>query len=272
MEIFFGVMILVMGLCVGSFVNMLLYRTAVRYKLKVKSSKFKVKNKSRSFCDYCGRQLRWYENVPVISWVIQKGKTRCCHKKLPISYPLLEVGMGVIFLIFLQITNYPPMADFTSFYKLQITNVLGLVIITLLVFSAVFDAKYMILPDFSTYILIGIAFLGVVFDEKNMIPYLLSAVAGAGFLGILYLLTKGKGMGFGDVKLAIFMGLFLGWPKIVVAFYVAFITGAVVGIVLMAVGKIKKGKTMIPFGPFLILGVMVAWWWGENILSIIFNF
>ena len=255
-----GIMFFVLGTGVGSFVNMLLYRTAKRYGV-LKSKSPKVGNKNRSFCDGCGRQLRWYENIPVVSWVIQKGKTRCCDNLLPRSYPMIELLMGGLFLVVYVGGHIGP--------PLQL--LVGLVIITMLVFAAVFDAKYMILPDFSTYILIGIAFLGVVFDEKNMIPYLLSAVAGAGFLGILYLLTKGKGMGLGDVKLAIFMGLFLGWPKIVVAFYAAFIAGAMVGIILMAMGKIKKGKTMIPFGPFLILGVMVAWWWGEKIVKI-FNF
>jgi len=279
MEMFLGIMFFILGTCVGSFVNMLIYRTAVRY--RITKNKFstrgglryasKITNKNRSFCDYCGRQLRWYENIPVISWLIQNGKTRCCQKKLPISYPLLELGTGILLLIFNS-----KFQIFDQFLIFNFKNVIGwgagMVIITMLVFAAVFDAKYMILPDFSTYILVFCAlFVGQrilsVGQPQGLPLRVLSAAGGAAFLGILYLLTKGKGMGLGDVKLAIFMGLFLGWPKIVVAFYVAFIAGAVVGIILMAMGKIKKGKTMIPFGPFLILGVMVAWWWGEGIIS-----
>lgn len=135
-------------------------------------------------------------------------------------------------------------------------------------FSAVFDLKYMILPDFSTLILIIIASLGVIFDEKNLIPYLLSAMGASGLLLGLHVITKGKGMGFGDVKLAIFMGLFLGWPKVVVAFYVAFIVGAGVSVLLMVFRGVKL-KSAIPFGPFLILGTVLARWWGEPIIKLL---
>jgi len=88
------------------------------------------------------------------------------------------------------------------------------------------------------------------------------------FLGFLYLITKGKGMGLGDVKLAIFMGLWLGWPKVLVAFYIAFMVGAVVGVILMAKKKLKR-KSLIAFGPFLILGTIIASFWGDQL---IFNF
>ena len=250
-------MIFVLGLCFGSFVNMLIYRVAINYKLE--SKKFKVESKNRSFCDYCGKQLNWYENIPVFSWLVLKGKTKCCHKKLPISYPIVELLTGLLFLIFYFLGR--PQESPLQFG-------VGLLIIVFLVFSAMFDLKYMILPDFSTVILITVAFLGVVFDEPNVIPYLLSALVASGFLLILNLITKGKGMGMGDVKLAIFMGLFLGPQKTIVAFYVAFIVGAIYGLILMALKKAKK-KSQIPFGPFLILGIFVAWWFGEKIIQLI---
>jgi len=115
--------------------------------------------------------------------------------------------------------------------------------------------------------LITVSFLGVIFDEPNIIPYLVSAIVGSGFLLILYLITKKKGIGFGDVKLAIFMGLFLGWPKIILAMYIAFITGAVIGVIGIFLKKINK-KSQIAFGPFLILGTVIAWLWGKQILSL----
>jgi len=167
---------------------------------------------------------------------------------------------------------------FVIFYRSQISDLrsqivmflVGLLIIVFLVFSTVFDLKYMILPDFSTIILIGCA-IGLVFVgaiRESPLQNLLSAMIASGFLLILNFITKGRGMGMGDVKLAIFMGLFLGFPKIIVAFYVAFIVGAVMGIFLMIFKKAKK-KTQIPFGPFLILGTFVSWWWGEQIIKII---
>ena len=238
---------------------MLVYRTAVDYKLEKK--KFKVKGEKRSFCDYCGRQLEWSENVPILSWLIQKGKTRCCGKKLPVSYPIVELLMGILFLIYEMMMT--PRSGGAS-----VLFIFGLLIIVFLVFSAVFDLKYMILPDFSTIILIVLSFLGVIFDEANIIPYLLSALVASGFLLILNFFTKGKGMGMGDVKLAIFMGLFLGHPKTIVAFYVAFIVGAIFGLILMILKKANK-KSQVPFGPFMIFGFFVAWWWGEKIVELI---
>jgi len=258
MEILLWIMIFVLGACLGSFVNMAIYRTAISYKLE--SRKFKVKNEKRSFCDCCGKQLRWFENIPIVSWLVQGGKTRCCGKKLPISYPIVEIMMGLLFLINYQLT--------ISNYQFNISFVLGLVVITLLVFSVVFDFKYMILPDFSTIILILIAFIGVVFDENNIIPYLLSAIGAFGFLLFLHIVTKGKGMGMGDVKYVLFMGLLLGPEKTIMAFYVAFVVGAIVGLFLMMIHKMGR-KSVIPFGPFLILGTFVAWWFGNDIGSIV---
>ncbi len=263
MDFFVLFIIFVLGLCFGSFVNMLVYRTAVRY--EIFNSKFEIlKNKEkRSFCDYCGKQLNWYENIPVFSWLIQKGKTSCCHKKLPVSYPVVELLTGFLFLVYGII-----MAPRGGGAPLQMG--LGLIIIILLVFSAVFDWKYMILPDFSTGILVSSALVlwfSRYFGEWN---YLLSALVASGFLLILNLITKGEGMGMGDVKLAVFMGLFLGYPNIIVAFYVAFILGAIVGIILMIFKKAKK-KSQIPFGPFLILGTLVAWIFGNNIINLVFK-
>ena len=255
-----GIIIFILGLCFGSFVNMLVYRTAVKYELKSPPLPRLRKGEKRSFCDYCGRQLNWYENVPVFSWVVLKGKTKCCHKKLPLSYPVVELVMGILFLIY--------------FFKFNIFEenvwfwVLGLIIIVFLVFSAVFDLKYMILPDFSTVTLIIISFPIFLINKENIINYLLSALIASGFLLVLNLITKGNGMGMGDVKLALFMGLFLGYPIIIIAFYVAFIVGAFFGLVLMFFKKATK-KSQVPFGPFMILGVFVAWWWGDLILKFV---
>lgn len=252
------IFIFILGLCFGSFVNMLIYRVAVKYRLE--KEKFEIKDKNRSFCDYCGKQLNWYENIPVVSWLVLKGKTKCCHKKLPISYPVVELLTGILFLIYEM--------RFMIYESNILFWILGLIVVVLLIFSAVFDWKYMILPDFATVILIIMAFLGVIFDESNIIPYLLSALIASGFLLVLNLITKGKGMGMGDVKFALFMGLFLGYPKIIVAFYVAFVVGAIYGLGLIFFKKASK-KSQVPFGPFLILGTLTAWWWGQWVINLV---
>ena len=211
MEILMRAMIFILGLCCGSFVNMLVYRLAINYKLE--SRKLKVKSKNRSFCDYCGKQLKWYENIPVVSWVIQKGQTRCCDKTLSVLYPIVEVAMGFLFLVYFLVGAY-------GYTPLQFG--LGLLMIVFLVFSGVFDGKYMILPDVSTVTLVLSALVLWCSRFFGNWIYMWSAVGSFLFLNFLYLITKKKGMGFGDVKLAVFMGLFLGYPRIIVAFYIAF--------------------------------------------------
>jgi len=265
MEIWLSVMIFVLGLCCGSFINMLVYRTAVDYEL-IKSKSLKKKKDvsffktlgGRSFCDYCGNQLYWYENIPVVSWIFQKGKTNCCGKKLSLLYPIVEVLVGILFLINFQLNSF----------GFGIKFWLGFLIIIFLVFSAVFDLKYMILPDFSTVILVGCSVVLVLTEVTHELPlhFGLSAVGASGFLGLLYLITKGKGMGLGDVKLAFFMGLFLGGEKTILAFYIAFIVGAVVSLLLMVFKKANK-KSLVAFGPFLILGTLISWFYGDNLRS-----
>jgi len=132
--------------------------------------------------------------------------------------------------------------------------------------------KYMILPDFSTVILLISALALWFISNTGRWEYFLAAVGAVGFLGLLYLITKGKGMGLGDVKLAVFMGLFLGGQKTILAFYMAFVIGALVSLILMIFKKANR-KTLIPFGPFLILGILVAWFWGNEIIKfLIYNF
>lgn len=259
------VLIFILGLCFGSFVNMLVYRIARKYKLiKSQFPVSKKKNENRSFCDYCGKQLKWYENIPVFSWLVLKGKTKCCWKKLPLSYPVVELMMGILFIL-----NFQFLISSDQLNWLVI--LLSLVVIVLLVFSLVFDWKYMILPDFSTVILIICGVLLLLGRHIGLpLQYILSALISAGFLLILNLITRGKGMGMGDVKFAIFMGLLLGYPNIIVAFYVAFIVGAIYGLVLIIFKKANK-KSQVPFGPFLILGTLTSWWFGEIIIKFIIS-
>jgi len=239
-EIYIGIMFFVLGLCVGSFLNMAIFRLAKKYKLL--STKYQVLSTKRSYCDYCGRQLFWYENVPVISWVMQLGKTRCCGKKLPVQYPLLELTMGIIFLMIGG-------------------NYIYLIIASLLVFSLVFDLKYMILPDRTNLALVIIA----------LILYRNNILVGLGSMLFFFILNRIKirgseAMGMGDVKYALFMGLFLGWPNIIVAIYFAFVVGAIVSLILLSL-KIVKKENPIPFGPFLILGTVVAKIFGDKLIN-----
>lgn len=254
--IFISILVFWLGASFGSFVNMLDYRVAAGYGLRKNKGGNgipPVQNK-RSFCDWCGESLKWYDNIPIFSWIFLKGRSRCCGNPLSYSYPLVEFLMGLIFVaIFWMNLGY--------WWQIGLLMLMAV----FLMFSFVFDFKYMILPDFSTVILIVLA-IGLMIGrpQGSSLQHMIAALGSAGFLGVLHLITKGKGMGLGDVKLAVFMGLFLG-IKVIVALYVAFLVGAVLGGGLMLFKGVKRNRE-IPFGPFLILGTVIAYGWGEEIM------
>jgi len=256
MVVFISILVFLLGASFGSFVNMLEYRVAVEYGLRKNKGGYgnPPVQKKRSFCDWCGEKLNWYDNIPLLSWIFLKGRSRCCGKRLPYSYPLVEFLVGVIFVVIFWMN----LGNWWQIGLLMLISVF-------LMFSFIFDLKYMILPDFSTVILIVLAGLLTLGGYGNPpLQNIIAAMGSMGFLGALYLITKGKGMGLGDVKLAVFMGLFLG-VKVVVAYYIAFLVGAVLGGGLMLFKGMKRNRE-IPFGPFLILGTLIAYQWGEEII------
>ncbi|HOY61341.1 MAG TPA: prepilin peptidase [Candidatus Woesebacteria bacterium] len=274
MEFFLAVMVFVLGMCIGSFINMAVWRVANgkpilgRNKLRPYSRGLIYQTlNNRSYCDFCGKQLSWYDNIPVFSWLFYRGKSRCCGKKLPLLYPIVEISTGCLFLLNYSARGGSAYGGQSSIFNLQ--SIVVYMILGLLVFEAAFDFKYMVIPDRSAYALIGlVAIRWLILGAK--IEYLYTALLSALFIFILHKIKiKGQqAMGDGDIFLAFFMGLFLGFPGIILAFYLAFIVGAVVGIILIMKKKVKK-LSPIPFGPFLILGTVVAFFWGEEIIKII---
>ncbi|MEK7577031.1 MAG: prepilin peptidase [Patescibacteria group bacterium] len=218
------------GLCVGSFCNVLAKRLPRGEDVLV----------TRSHCDFCKKTLAWYELIPLFSFFLQARRCRHCHKKLSFRYPLIELIFGCVFvLIGWNMT-------LLALFSMSMVIVLA-------------DLEYFIIPDV-TLVVIGLVAL-------TMHPTLAHFYSALGaFIGFyfLYILTKRKGMGFGDVKLVGVLGLLLGFPNIVVSLYVAFLTGAIVGVILMIGGKAKM-KTKVPFGPFLILGALISYLYGATI-------
>lgn len=221
----------ILGLLVGSFANVLIDRLPNGENVFV----------GRSHCDYCKKQLRWFELIPVVSFLLQGGRCRRCHKKFSIQYPIIELVTASAFVFLLPYS--------AAYYVLYIA--------LLVIFVA--DLKYQIIPD--SMIIVGI--FCTFWTGMNLIPAIGSFV----FFLVLWLITKKKGIGFGDVKLAFFMGLLLGFPGVVIAFYVAFLTGAVVGVILI-LGKKKHLKSAIAFGPFLVLGTVVVLVWQPQLISL----
>ena len=212
--------------------------------------------KGRSHCDRCNHILSWKDLFPVVSWVILGGKCRYCHKPVPFRNTLVELVTGSLFVInYLFLSNSIDLLTVNGF----IIELLWLTILCSLIVIFFIDLDHQIIPDSLTIIAVIAAAL-IHLIEPNTLSlqnYIVSALGGAGFFAFLILITKGRGMGWGDVKFAAFMGIFLGYPRIISSLYFAFLTGAFVSAILIIRRRKKFGQT-VPFGPFLILGTLFA--------------
>lgn len=253
----------VFGMVVGSFLSVVVYRET-RDEEEVSSSPVSWLPPwvlGRSFCDHCKKELSWYENIPLLSFVLLRGK--CCHcgKKINISYPLIELFTALEFVwVYWLIQRLSFFRQMEGVFSL---GVLGfwLFIFSLSIVLAIIDIKSGILPD-SLIIAGSVAAVARLFITGRW-EFLLTGVVLFAFFLFLYLITQGKGIGFGDVKLAFFIGVVLGWWQwVLVAMFMAFLTGAVAGVILIVL-KRKTLKSALPFGPFLLGGMLIAKVLGE---------
>ena len=254
------------GLVMGSFLNCIIYR------LQTGESFLK----GRSFCPHCRHELSWQDLIPIFSFLILKGRCRYCQKPISWQYPLVELATGIIFLLIVWNLEFGICLEF------GIWNLLFYLLIScFLIIIFVYDLKHYIIPDAVIYPAIAIAFLYQLFRMLNFVNWNLFGIwnvesgilrpissaflASLFFLAIVFL-SQGKWMGLGDVKLAFLMGLFLGFPNILVALFLAFFIGAIIGIGLIISGK-RTLKSEVPFGPFLITGTFIALFWGNQITN-----
>ncbi len=258
----------------------------------------------RSKCPKCKHPLNWYDLFPILSYVLLKGQCRYCHKKLGNEYLLVELAVGILIgFLFYQETAYFQFSAVNFQFSLVLLDlVFKAFFVTILTALFLTDLKKMFIPDriIITAIWISVGYLVVTTVYKIVYFYfllnrtylgklllpphtdyfqrhsfmlaeplltgILLGIAVGGFFLALILATKGKGMGGGDVKLGAFMGLVLGFPNSLLALVVAFVSGAVISLVLI-VGKKKHFKSQVPFGPFLVFGSLVALFWGDLIVN-----
>jgi prepilin signal peptidase PulO-like enzyme (type II secretory pathway) len=203
--------------------------------------------------------LRWFELIPVFSYMWFRAKCRRCGSALSFLYPVSEIvtGAGLVFL-------------YQSFGGPTLPFLFGAIIFCAFVVLFISDARTQILPD-GAVIVSGLATLGFLASRGASVPtialHLVVGACASAFFAALWAITRGRGMGLGDVKLAFVLGLLLGYPKIVVGLYVAFLTGAAVGVILILRRKLKL-KSKIAFGPFLLLGGVVGFVWGDAIIEL----
>lgn len=254
-EFFLSFLLFSVGASVGSFLNVLIDRIPKGEKLFL----------SRSSCDNCHKLLFWFDLIPVFSWLILKGKCRYCKNKISARILFVEILAGLVFL-FAYFYNNLMFLDFQSAFNFQFIHYLLFIIIfscLLVIFFT--DFEYGIIPDLML-IVFGLASLILKFiQEANLIKDFLTGVFSFLFFLFIFFVTRTKGMGFGDVKFSFLIGFFLGWPMNLISFYASFLTGAVASLILIMLGKKKFRKDSIAFGPFLIIGFVLAFFWGEGI-------
>ena len=235
-----------LGLLIGSFLNVVAHRLPLRQSLVAPASA----------CPACGTAVRPYDNIPVVSWLLLRGRCRACAEPISSRYPLVEAGTALLW------------AAVAVVHADDVTRlVLGLVLVTLLVPAALIDLDHRIIPNRLTGPAAILAVvLGLALDPSGEHGRLLAgALAGGAFL--LAALARPGGMGMGDVKLAGVLGLFLG-AAVAPAILVALVAGVGVGAVVIArVGTSAGRKTAVPFGPFLALGGLVGVLAGDPIVD-----
>ena len=248
-----------MGLLWGSFLGVVVHRS-----IKKDSSPLS----GRSRCDKCDKKILWWMNIPVLSFLFLKGKCFYCKKGIDWSYPLMEIVTGVLFVWWLVVGRSFFLLAGSPFEILQPIFWLVVGMSLMVVFWT--DLKFGVIPDgvnlflFSWVLIYRVLLL--VSGQMMMRDFsrsVVSSVVLTGFFFSLWWFTKKKGFGFGDVKMAPSIGLLLGWPRVLVGMMGSFVIGSVVGIVLILLGKKSFGQT-IPFGPFLVVGIVVALLWGEG--------
>lgn len=214
---------------------------------------------SRSACTTCGRQLKPYELIPVISYLFQGGKCRGCQSRISPIYPIFELLTGVLFM------TAPLVIGWSG------ELVVALTLISMFMIIIVSDIHYMLIPD-----KILIWFAGIFLLERIFWPLtpwwdsILGAVIGFILLLVIALVSKG-GMGGGDIKLYALLGLVLGFKLVLLSFFFSTLFGAVIG-GLALLFRIVKRRQPIPFGPFIAAGTLTAYYWGTDLINLYIHF
>lgn len=264
--------VFIFGTIIGSFLNVVIDRLPQKESLI----------KRRSHCEHCRRNLEWYDLIPIVSYLLLRGRCRYCKKTISKYYILVEFLTGCVFVL---VTYLLVGQDIARFADVRYLLAIGYYLFILSALISIFfiDLKYGIIPFriVFTTLLVALAWyiifpflqlapvdIGYLMEDNNyFLPSVLSAVGIFGFFLMLFLITRGRGLGFGDVVYVFLMGFLLGFPRIVLGIYIAFLTGAFCSIILVMLRKKSiKGGT-IPFGPFLTLGTAISLLWGHMLID-----
>ncbi len=249
-----------MGSAVGSFVNVLIDRTMVGQDWV----------RGRSHCDHCHKTLAWYDMIPVLSFLVYGGKSRCCHTPLSYRYPIVEILVGLLFVWwlgmgfwFFRLVSAPLSVVQPAFWL-----VTGVTLSILALADLFYGVVLVGVVWFASIVVVAYRFTLMYYGAhqlEDLVKALGLAAIFYSLFWLLYKITKGRGMADGDMYIAMYMGLLLGWPRGVMALLGSFILGAIVGLILIAT-RLRSRKDTLPFVPFMVGATVIALVWGEQII------
>lgn len=258
-----GYIILFMfGLAFGSFFNVMISRLPLDQSIIFPHSK----------CPKCNARIRWFDNIPLASWVILGAKCRDCKARISAQYPLVELCGG---LIFAGVPLLGRSVGYTRVMPEQVTiwhDAIAIAVVSVLFVMLVIDFGHQIIPDQLSIAMFALGWLGVLVLYPGFSPGWLSSLVGMFVLSLFFLIFALMigGFGMGDVKLAVGMGALLGWQVLLVAAMLSFVVGGVVavGYVLYLFSKKKlRSGIAIPYGPYLAVATFISLFWGQEILT-----
>ena len=240
--ILFYIIVFLYGIVIGSFLNVLIYRIPKKENLVV----------TRSHCMSCGYQLRWFDLIPLFSFLALGGKCRKCKTRLSVQYPLIEGLNGVLYL-----------AVFAR-YGVSVESLLYCLLFSALLALSVIDFRTYEIPTGFNYFILTLGLIRVVTDFENWPEYAIGLVAVSLVLYLIYRVSNGAAIGGGDVRLMAATGLLLGWKRNILAFLLGCIIGSVIHLARM---KISKADRVLAMGPYLAVGVAIAAMWGTELIA-----
>lgn len=236
------IIIFLYGIVIGSFLNVCIFRIPKQENIV----------KIRSHCMNCGYQLKWYDLVPVFSYLCLGGKCRSCKQKISVQYPLIELLNGVLYCTVFAV------------YGISVEALLYALLASALITLSVIDLRTYEIPIGINIFILTLGLIRIVTDYADWLDYAVGFFLVSGFLYIVHWVTKGRGIGGGDIKLMAVSGLLLGWKQILLAFVLGCIIGSVIHMIRM---KMSGQGHMLAFGPYLSVGIMIAALAGDQMIA-----
>lgn len=241
-QIYMMCLVFLFGIVIGSFLNVCIYRIPKKENIVT----------TRSHCMTCGYELKWYDLIPLLSWVLLRGKCRKCGTKISMQYPLVELLNGVLYLfVFLK-------------FGVSADTVIFCFFVSSLLVLSVIDFRTFEIPVGINIWIGALGFFHLILHREDWLEYVFGFFSVSVFLYLLYILTKGRGIGGGDIKLMAVSGLLLGWQCNMLAFFLGCIIGSVIHLLRM---KITKANHVLAMGPYLATGILISLFWGSQLIT-----